>query len=193
MDWEEKYKTGELPWDKGEPSLPLRQYLEHHPLTGKALIPGCGRGHEVALAVEQGIDAYGLDIAPTAVSSAQARYPHLKDRFVLGNLFDLPKEWHQRFDLIFEHTCMSALPPSSRSSYRHSINLLLKPGGLLIGVWYINPDLDPEHEGPPYPFPADELSALFKEEYEIIDDYIPEIAFPGREGRERLRVLRKQS
>ena len=38
------------------------------------------------------------------------------------------------FDVVLEHTCMSALPPALRSSYRRGIDLLLRPGGRLIGV-----------------------------------------------------------
>ena len=44
MDWDEAYRRGEVFWDKGIPSLPLRQYLQQHPLSGRALVPGCGRG-----------------------------------------------------------------------------------------------------------------------------------------------------
>jgi hypothetical protein len=78
-----------------------------------------------------------------------------------------------------------------RADYRKGVDLTLRKGGLLIGVWYINPDLDPGYEGPPYPFSVPDLTALFAEGYEIVHDYIPDVAFPGREGRERLRVLRK--
>ncbi len=35
------------------------------------------------------------------------------------------------------------------------------------------------------------LTALFAEGYEILEDYVPDVAFPGREGRERVRVLRR--
>ena len=51
--------------------------------------------------------------------------------------------------------------------------------------------LDPGEEGPPYPLSVAELTALFAEGYEIVDDYVPNVAFPGREGRERVRVLRR--
>ena len=40
-----------------EPSPPMKQYLERHPVRGRTLVPGCGHGHEVALAVEHGLDA----------------------------------------------------------------------------------------------------------------------------------------
>src|ERR1700693_4656091 len=109
MDWDDYYEKGEVFWDKAAPAPALRQYLERHAVRGGALVPGCGRGHEVALAVEHGLDATGLDIAPTAVVEARARYPQLAERFVTGSLFDPPAEMRGAFDLVLEHTCMSAL------------------------------------------------------------------------------------
>ena len=191
MDWDEHYQQGEVFWDKGVPSLPMKQYLERHPVRGRALVPGCGRGHEVALAVAHGLDATGLDIAPTGVAEARALYPNLAERFVAGSLFDPPGEMRGAFDVVLEHTCMSALPPAMRAEYRRGIDLTLRPGGLLIGVWFINPALDPGDEGPPFPFSVAELTALFAEGYEIVEDYVPDVAFAGREGRERVRVLRR--
>lgn len=185
------YRKGETFWDRGGPSLPLKQYLEGHPVCGRALVPGCGRGHEVALAVAHGLDATGLDIAPTAVTEARARYPELAERFVNGSLFDPPANLRGAFDVVLEHTCMSALHPTLRPEYRRGIDLTLRVGGLLIGVWYINPALDPGHEGPPFPFSVEQLSALFASGYEVMADYVPDVAFEGREGRERLRVLRR--
>lgn len=192
MNWEEKYQNGETFWDKGAPSPPLRQYLERYPVQGRALLPGCGRGHDVALAVEVGLDAVGLDIAPTAVAEAGALYPHLASRLVTGSLFDPPPELRGAFDIVLEHTCLSGLPPALRAAYRRGIDLTLRPGGLLIGVWYINPDLDPGEEGPPYPLSVPDLSALFADGYTVVADYIPAVGFEARLGRERVRVLTRR-
>ena len=191
MNWDECYQKGETRWDKGAPSPAMRQYLERHAVRGRALVPGCGRGHEVALAVGHGLDATGLDIAPTGIAEARAKYPHLADRFMMGNLFDPPEKLRGAFDVVLEHTCMSALPPPLRADYRRGIDLTLRHGGLLIGVWYIDPALDPGAEGPPFPFSVADLTALFAEGYAIVEDYVPDVSFPGREGRERLRVLRR--
>ena len=191
LNWEAMYQKGEAFWNKGAPSPPMKQYLERHLVRGRALIPGCGLGHEVALAVEHGLDATGLDIAPTGIANARAAYPKLTEHFVVGDLFNPPVELRGAFDVVLEHTCMSALPPRLRADYRRGIDLTLRPGGLLIGVWYINPDLDPGEEGPPFPFSVADLTALFADGYEIVDDYVPDVAFPGRESRERLRVLRR--
>jgi SAM-dependent methyltransferase len=191
LDWDEHYKTGEVFWDKGRSSPPLTQYLKRHRTRGKTLVPGCGRGHEVALAVEHGLDALGLDIAPTGIADARSRYPQIAGRFVIGNFFDPPAELRGAFDVVLEHTLLCALPPAMREDYRKAVDLTLRPGGLLIGVWFINPALDPGEEGPPFGISVAELTALFEDGYEIVDDYVPDIAFPNREKRERLRVLRR--
>lgn len=191
MDWEEIYRKGEVFWNKGIPSPPLRQYLERNPVRGRTLVPGCGHGHEVALAAEFGLDATGVDIAPTGIAEARALYPKLAERFVVGDLFNPAEELRDAFDVVLEHTCLSGLHPSMRADYRRGIDLTLRRGGLLIGVWFINPALDPGEEGPPFPLPVDELTELFATGYEVIGDYVPDVAFRGREGRERLRVLRR--
>ena len=192
MNWEDIYRKGEAFWNKGAPSPPMQQYLKEHAVRGRTLVPGCGHGHEVALAVEHGLDATGLDIAPTGVAEARALYPHLAERFVVGDLFNPPVEMRGTFDVVLEHTCMSGLHPTLRADYRRGIDLILRRGGLLIGVWFINPDLDPGEEGPPFPFSVPDLTALFAEGYEIVVDYEPDVAFRGREGRERVRVLRRK-
>src|SRR5262249_58129316 len=92
MDWDEYYQKGEVFWDKGAPAPALRQYLECHAVRGRTLVPGCGRGHEVAVAVEHGLDATGLDIAPTGVAEARAPYSQVAERFVSGELFYPPTE-----------------------------------------------------------------------------------------------------
>ena len=58
-------------------------------------------------------------------------------------------------------------------------------------MWFIDPGLNPGEVGPPFPFSVANLTALFAEGYEIVEDYVPDVAFPGREGRERVRVLRR--
>ena len=192
VDWEQKYRKGEIFWDKGAPSPPLLQYLERHQAKGRTLVPGCGHGHEVALAVAHGLDAIGLDIAPTGIAEAKALYPKLAERFVVGDLFDPPAAMRGAFDVVLEHTCMSGLHPTLRPCYRRGIDLTLKPGGWLIGVWFISPNLAPGDEGPPYPFAVPDLTALFAEGYEVVDDYVPEVGFETRVNRERVRVLRRK-
>lgn len=191
MDWEQRYVNGDVHWDRGGPSPPLRQYVERREVSGRVLVPGCGRGHDVAMLVEHGADAMGLDVSPTAIRQAQELYPTIADRFMVGDLFDLREPFRGAFDVVAEHTCLSGLAPSLREQYRIGVESALKPGGLIVGVWFIDPALDPGETGPPFGISVQELDELFAGSFQTLDDYVPDVAYEGREGRERLRVLKK--
>ena len=184
-DWNQAYQENFTPWDKGLPAPPLVEWLECHGLSGRVLVPGCGVGHDVAYLVSRGVDAYGLDIAPTAVARAKERYPQLAERFVCADLF----EFRGQYDAIVEHTCLCALPPEWRIKYRDAVASLLKAGGLLVGVFFINPEMDTGESGPPFGISMDELTALFTPPFQVVESQVPATAYPGREGRECLRVL----
>lgn len=191
IDWESCYVQGETPWDHGQPSPPLLAEIAQRPLTGRVLVIGCGPGHDVAALAEQGVEVTGLDIAPSAVEKAKQNYPAHADRFVIGDLFDLSPDLRGAFDTVVEHTCLSGMPPEIRSHYAAGVRAALKPDGQVVGVWYINPDLDPGEAGPPFPLPVSELDLLFADDFEIVADYVPENSFAGRSGRERVRVLQR--
>jgi SAM-dependent methyltransferase len=190
-DWNDCYLQGETPWNKDQGAPPLEEWLRKNPLQGRVIVPGCGLGHDVAMLASSGIDVTGFDIAPTAIEKAKAAYPKMADRFVTGDLFDPPTEWEGAFDALVEHTCLSGMPPEWRPRYASAVRRLLKPDGLIVGLWFINPDLDPGETAPPFPLALDELRQMFDNDFEIVEDYIPTIAFKGREGRERLRILRR--
>ncbi len=192
VDWDQNYRENNTPWDKGTPAPPLADWIRGNTLTGQILVPGCGCGHDVALLMEQGWNAIGLDIAAAAVTRAQNRYPRLAERFHAGDLFATPADWLGRFDAIVEHTCLCALSPEWRVRYRDAVQALLRPGGILVGVWYINPEMDPGESGPPFGISLEELDALFGESFDIIEDFVPVRSYPGCEGRERLQVLKKK-
>lgn len=191
-DWESCYLEGSTPWDKGTPSPPLTEWVTKNTPAGRALVPGCGVGHDVAMLAEKGVDAHGLDLAPTAIERARAAYPTLQQRFHLGDLLKWPEAEAAGYDFIFEHTCLCALPPAMRADYAEAVFKLLKPGGRLVGIWFINPDMEPGEDGPPFGIPTTELEALFPaSRWQVVEDYTPAVAFEGREGREQLRVLRR--
>lgn len=193
-DWENCYLEKNTPWDKGAASPPLSAWVQRKKLEGRALVPGCGIGHDVVMLAEAGLDACGADLAATAVRRARETYPEHASRFHLRDLFSLPEdpEWGGTFDFVFEHTCLCALPPLLRADYARAVHALLKPGGLLVGVWFIQPEMDPGEDGPPFGIPVEELDALFPaSQWRVEEDFVPAEAYAGREGRERLRTLRK--
>ena len=190
-DWEALYQTGETQWDKGVAAPALLAYLAGSPLTGRVLVPGCGRGHDVrAIAAVCADEVIGLDLAPSAFAGV-ATLPNT--RFVVGDLFALPTEFASAFDAIFEHTCYCAIPRERRDDYVHAVAQALKPGSLLLGIFYLNPRDNPDPTlGPPFNATLDELDTRFAEHFTLLRSEIPTVAFPGREDREVLRLLQKK-
>ena len=74
-DWELRYQTGDMPWEKGEPSPGLVDFLAAHPELPKAsvAVPGCGTGHDVRVWTRAGFDVSGFDLAPSAIRLSRER------------------------------------------------------------------------------------------------------------------------
>lgn len=197
-DWEQQYRIGDTPWDKGAPAPPLLEWIEKatRPLGGKILVPGCGLGHDVralAAAFPQA-EVLGLDLAPSAIAAAKEIPFAGKVEFVLGDLFTLPREMPGAFDAIFEHTCFCAIDPAKRADCAAAVGALLKPRGHVLALFYLNPhDPGEDRTGPPHASALEEIDALFSPAFRLLEDSVPTRAYPGREGRERLRLYEKRA
>lgn len=192
MDWNECYVNQQTPWDKGVSTPVLDEIILRHPhaLTGQVAVPGCGLGHDAARLVELGFAATGLDIAELAIEKGQSLYADKGVKFILADLLNPDTELLNSFDSIWEHTCLCALPPSLRREYAHGVRSLLKPSGKLSGVFFINPEMDPGEEGPPFGISAQDLQKLWESEgFKVLDQWVPATGYPGRIGRELAMVL----
>ena len=190
-DWEAQYLKGETPWDKGTPSPGLVDFLAQEPVRGQVLVPGCGVGHDVRALAATADGVVGLDIAPSAIEGA-ARFPVVKnERYELANLFDLPPHLRGSFDWVWEHTCFCAIDPPMRAAYVEAVAGALKPGGKLLAIFYLDPGHDSPDEGPPFGVSLAELDSFFSPRFALEREWRPAHAYPGREGREWMRILRK--
>ena len=195
VDWELRYQTGDTPWDKGEPSPALVEFLREHPVRGRVLVPGCGFGFDVRLLAAAGAEVVGLDIAPSAIERAQALIPcsaDKRERYELIDFFALPASLRGGFDWVWEHTCFCAIDPTMRPQYVESVAAALRPGGQFLAVFYLNPQMDPGETGPPFGVTPAELDALFDPRFELLRDWPPARAYSNRVGRERMRLYRKK-
>lgn len=188
MDWNRRYEGGDTPWDKGGAHPVLCNLLTHGALSGRVLVPGCGAGHDVRELARRGLEVVGLDVAPLAVAQARAHPPADGETYRLADLFDLPPDLRGAFDGVFEHTCFCAIDPSLRGAYVEAVVSALKPGGRLLAVFYADPDHD---EGPPFGCTKGELDALFGGAFRLLAEHAEIPTYPGREGRELLRLYRR--
>jgi len=196
-DWESRYQSNDIPWDKGEASPPLIDFLRTHPVQGRVLVPGCGFGHDVRAIGRAGAgraDVLGLDLAPSAIQGARgiSACDAAGGRYEQSDFLALPQQYHGAFDWVWEHTLFCAIDPAVRPRYAASVCAALKPGGRYLAVFYLNPKLEPGESGPPFGVAPRELDALFDSAFELMRDWVPQKAYPGREGRERMRLYVKR-
>lgn len=193
-DWEQRWQRKDTPWDKGFAAPPLEEYLDAAAceLRGarQVLVPGCGSGHDVRELARRGIGATGLDLSATAIARARMHPREGSEDYLLGDLFAGDWSRGREFDAVWEHTCFCAIDPSLRSCYARVMARILPPGGVLAGLFFLTP-WDPGEEaiGPPFGATRDEVLGYFAPWFELRRSWVPERAYPGREGREWLAVL----
>ncbi len=178
--WQGRYESGQTSWDLQGPSPHLQAFAQDHPevFQGKWLVPGAGRGHDAAFIASPGADVTAIDYAPGAVEAAGQLYPALDYR--QADIFNLDEAFNAKFDGVFEHTCFCAINPKRRPDYVAMATKVLKPGGVLLGVFWEHDDPD----GPPFSTTPEELRSLFSQYFQAIHVSPVVQNTPGRTGQE---------
>ncbi|MGI8893931.1 MAG: methyltransferase [Bacteroidia bacterium] len=133
--WNERYQSGEMGWDIGYPSTPIKEYfdqVENKELS--ILIPGAGNAYEAEYLHKIGFtDVTVLDFSAEAISSFQKRVPDFpEDKLIQQDFF----EHKGQYDLIVEQTFFCALNPKLREQYVRKMYELMKVGGKLVGLLF---------------------------------------------------------
>ncbi|KAI1157421.1 S-adenosyl-L-methionine-dependent methyltransferase [Nemania serpens] len=176
--WEDKF----TPWDRGGPSMALYDLLKENPdglislpsasAPKTALVPGCGRGHDVLLLSSLGYDVYGLDVSSQALEAARDNV----GKALADGLYKIEGEGDKRgaitwicqdffaedwkgvptpFDLIFDYTFFCAMPPPMRPAWASRMRSLLAPGGRLVCLEFPS-EKKASEPGPPWAAPPAE-------------------------------------
>ncbi len=188
-DWEERYQSGDMPWEKGAASPGLVDFLKANPdlPRGTVAVPGCGTGHDVRAWAKAGFDAFGFDLAPSAIrlSKARTKAAGLKAKFELRDF--LKSAPPRKFDYLFEHTLFCAIDPSLREAYVKAVRRWLKPSGEFVAVHYMIPDKD----GPPFGTTRREIHRHFSPYFDLQAEWVPR-SYPNRTGLELILWWRKK-
>ena len=191
MDWNQHYADQDTPWDLGEPAPPLLHLLDKKAAlfqnTATILVPGCGSGHDaIALAEKTNAKVTAIDIAPLALEKARRLDTANTVTWLEADFFHSSPP--PAYDLIWEHTCYCAIDPEKRPDYVQSAHRLLKPGGALLGLFFLDTGVE---NGPPHSTTLDNLKNQFSSHFilEWQDPNPP--STPNRAGREHLILWRK--
>jgi hypothetical protein len=183
--------AGDTPWDKGEPSPGLVDFLAAHPELprGRVCVPGCGYGHDVRAWARAGFEAVGVDVAPSAVRRGLelSREFETGIGFMQADFLLASGPAGAGFDWLFEHTLYCAVPPDARSAYADAARRWLRPEGQFLAVHYLIPNQD----GPPFGTTREEVVARFEPWFDLVADWTPR-SYPNRTGLERMFWWRRR-
>lgn len=118
------------PWDIGRPQPAFLRLAEDGAISGRVLDVGCGSGEHVLMAARLGLDATGIDLAPTAIRMAEdkARDRGLQARFRVWDALDLPG-LGERFDTVLDCGLFHVFDDAERTPFVNGLRAVLVPGG----------------------------------------------------------------
>lgn len=190
-DWQGHYESNDLGWDLGEVAPPFVQLWQEEKLpVGKVLVPGCGRGHEVVFLAENGFEVTAIDFSEGAITHLEnaLKERNLKGRVLHQDFFSLDDSHDGVYDLVLEQTFFCAIAPRQRQDYALNVARILKPGGMLVGLFY---HTDKEG-GPPYNTTREDIESSFSKNFEIQQLDKTSLSAEQRKDKEWLGILKKK-
>ena len=190
--WSQRYKDDKTGWDIGNPSTPLKEYIDQ--LSDKSiriLIPGAGNSYEAEYLFSSGYkNTFVLDIASEPLEMFKRRMPEFPESNIIqGNFFEHCDE----YDIILEQTFFCSFPPtkSNRELYASKMSELLVQGGKLVGLWFDIP-LTGDMEKRPFGGDKEEYLSYLIPHFEIKTFERSYNSIPPRMGTELFGIFIKK-
>ncbi len=170
VDWAQRYRDENTPWDRGRAHLELQARIESGELLprqagARAYVPGCGRGHDAMALARAGWRVTAVDIV------GDLGGPLRRELEPLGGEFHVGDALHPEtgpFDLIWEHTFLCAIQPEERPSWVSMMRRSLVPGGHL-AVLVFPADKTADLGGPPWGYDVTSLEKWLGEDFELLE------------------------
>jgi cyclopropane fatty-acyl-phospholipid synthase-like methyltransferase len=162
-EFEASYE-GTPPWDIGRPQPPFAALAEAGRLDGRLLDVGCGTGEHVLMAAAAGLDATGIDIAPTAIRLAEAKAAErgLAATFVVGDASRAT--FAEPFDTVLDCGLFHTFADADRATFVRHLEATVRPGGRFFMLCFS--DSEPGDWGPRR-ISTDEIEAAFRDGWTV--------------------------
>jgi len=139
-------------------------------------VPLCGKSRDLLWLREQGYRVLGVELSAIAVQAFFTENgltpTHFRSgkfdcceangiKILCGDFFDLGKDHMANVSAVYDRASLIALPTEMRKSYVRHLAGILPPATQILLITLDYPP--PEMQGPPFPVPAGEVEALYRE------------------------------
>ena len=160
--WEERYRTGSIPWDRGRPDFSLTDTVTKRPIRScEALEIGCGTGDSAIWLAQNNFTVTGCDVSENAVQKARekASNANVKCTFFMADFLndEVPGA---PFGFVFDRGCFHSFDSGEdRHKFAKNVAFHLKKGGLWLSI-VGSADDPPRDHGPPRRTATDIVTAV---------------------------------
>lgn len=149
--WNQIYAERGDKWTLERVPAVLEHLIESRRERHRVLVPGAGQGHDAFAWARAGHEVVALDFAPLAVESMRQRASDLgvPVEALEADVTAPPEQLRGMIDLVWEQTCLCALPPDDRRPYLEAMATILRPSGSMVALLWNHGD----EGGPPFDMP----------------------------------------
>jgi 2-polyprenyl-3-methyl-5-hydroxy-6-metoxy-1,4-benzoquinol methylase len=149
--------ASKVPWGHLAPRPVVVDWLDRQRSHGgRALVIACGLGDDAEELARRGYAVEAFDVVERAIEWCRERFPDSSVSYRVADLFDLPAEWLEAFDLVVEVQTIQSLPMAGRREAIEAIAATVAPGGRVLVRAHERAEGE-EPDGPPWPLTQSEL------------------------------------
>ena len=165
--FDERYRSGEAPWEIGRPQPEVVALADSGFFTGRILDIGCGTGENALMLAARGLDVFGIDQVESAVQSARdkAQQRRLSAQFKVHDALKL-SDLATTYDTVLDSAVFHGFSDEQRPIYAAGIATVLRPGGRMAMICFSDAET---REGGPRRVSQAEIRATFANGWAIED------------------------